>query len=505
VDIQDHETVETASPGPPEPQPPLRPRHVGQVLLLILVALGVAVVLLYPQRHRLRFLYGQGPFTVTITSTPDGADVFVDDKAIGPTPAKAELSPGPRVVRIVRRGYKPWREEIDPARTRAVAPALQPLELGTLIIDSQPERANVYLDDEHRGVTPIWINNVEAGPHSVRVTKEPVYQPVIEQIDLKPNETHRVSVQLVSGIEELYRSRIKAQPAKLSNYTELLHIHTLAGQTQKALSVLNQALDALKAAQAEPTELRQFYEEVLAIYRGSAGNVDKATRDQIVDAVLSLFDRLALSSPSEPEYYRPLVTFLAQQASRHDDIARICDKSVAQGKSSGTVHLQVAQLYLSWGDAKNAIPLLQRSEKLLPNSYSVHFQLGSAFHRSERYADALGEYQAAEKIAADAVAAKKTSADGVSAYERGNLQLSMARLFDAKGELDNAVARYKEALKFDAPAYYVSQWRFQFAQFLEEHTRKADAIEQYKEILRLSPESAYGTQARRALARLGGK
>jgi tetratricopeptide (TPR) repeat protein len=503
VDIQKHETVETPSPGQPEPQP--RPGRLGLLLLLLLAALGAAAVLLYPHRRRLPFLAGPRLITVTITSTPEGADAFVDDRPVGPTPTQAELTPGPRVVRIVRRGYKPWREEIDPAATGSVAPTLQPLDLGALVIESQPDRANVYLDDEHRGVTPIWINNVEAGPHAVRITKEPVYQPVSQQIDLKPNETRRLSVQLVSGIEELYRSRIKAQPAKLSNYTELLHIHTIASQTQKALAVLNQALDALKAAQADPAELRQFYEELLAVYRGGAGALDNATRDQMVDAVLTLFERLALSSPSEPEYYRPLVTFLAQQAKRYDDIAKICDKTVAQGKSSGTVHLQVAQLYLTWGDAKNAIPLLERTEKLLPNSYSVHFQLGSAFHRADRYDDALREYKAAEKLAADALAAKKTSADGVSAYERGTLHLSMARLYDAKGELDNAVTRYKEALKIEITTYYASQWRYQFAQFLEEHSRKSDAIEQYKEIVRLSPDTAYGTQARRALARLGQK
>lgn len=504
MEIKEHETVETKSPGQPEPRPQPRPSRAGLVLLLLLAALGGAAVALYPYRHRLPFFAGPRTVAVTITTTPEGADAFVDEKLIGRTPAQAELRPGPAAVRIVRSGYKTWRGEIDPAVSRSLALTLQPLEIGTIIVESQPDRAAVYLDDEHRGVTPIWINNVEAGPHTVRVTKEPVYQSVTQQVDLKAGETRRLSVQLASGIEELYRSRIKAQPAKLSNYTELIHLHIVAGETAKALSVVPLAVDALKAGQADQAEVRQFAEELSTLYRSGAGLTD-ATRKEIADGVATLFERLVLTASPEAQYYLPLVTFLAQQAKRYDEIARICDKSVEQGKSSGSIHLQIATLYLGWGEVKNAIPLLERAEKLSPTSYTTHYQLGSAFHRAERYGDALREYQAADKIATDALAAKKTGADGASPYERGTLQIGMARTFDAKGEVDNAVAHYKDALKVEITPYYAAMWRYQFAEFLAEHNRKAEAIEQYKELLRLSPDTAYGTQARRALTRLGAK
>jgi S1-C subfamily serine protease len=47
-----------------------------------------------------------------ITSDPTGAEIYVDDKFVGSTPSKISLSPGDRIVKIVRPGYKNWERKV---------------------------------------------------------------------------------------------------------------------------------------------------------------------------------------------------------------------------------------------------------------------------------------------------------------------------------------------------------------------------------------------------------
>jgi len=51
--------------------------------------------------------------TCKITSTPDGADVYVDDAFVGNTPAQLKLSQGKHHVRVVMKGYEEWSRNID--------------------------------------------------------------------------------------------------------------------------------------------------------------------------------------------------------------------------------------------------------------------------------------------------------------------------------------------------------------------------------------------------------
>ena len=50
---------------------------------------------------------------VSVTSEPDGADVFVDSVGRGSAPALLKLKPGKHKIQLVRRGYKDWVREIE--------------------------------------------------------------------------------------------------------------------------------------------------------------------------------------------------------------------------------------------------------------------------------------------------------------------------------------------------------------------------------------------------------
>jgi len=45
---------------------------------------------------------------VTIKSTPDGADITIDDKFVGTTPSTIQLVPGEHKIAVSKSGFKPW-------------------------------------------------------------------------------------------------------------------------------------------------------------------------------------------------------------------------------------------------------------------------------------------------------------------------------------------------------------------------------------------------------------
>jgi hypothetical protein len=53
-----------------------------------------------------------GTVTVSISSVPYLADIYVDDQNAGYTPAKLKLSPGKHTIRCEKKGYQPWTKEI---------------------------------------------------------------------------------------------------------------------------------------------------------------------------------------------------------------------------------------------------------------------------------------------------------------------------------------------------------------------------------------------------------
>jgi hypothetical protein len=50
---------------------------------------------------------------ILVSSTPDGAEVYVDDAFVGNAPATLQLSSGKHIVRVAQEGYKDWAKEVS--------------------------------------------------------------------------------------------------------------------------------------------------------------------------------------------------------------------------------------------------------------------------------------------------------------------------------------------------------------------------------------------------------
>ncbi|HJZ72408.1 MAG TPA: PEGA domain-containing protein, partial [Vicinamibacterales bacterium] len=128
---------------------------------------------------------------VLIRSTPAGALVVVDGREAGLTPiAVRDLANGAHEIRVTREGYiaverrvvitaaRPAQSltvPLDRDRTGAAdSPAQTPAEgsqrfVGTLVVDSRPSGARVYIDGKLAGNTPLSMRDIRAGEHVVRL------------------------------------------------------------------------------------------------------------------------------------------------------------------------------------------------------------------------------------------------------------------------------------------------------------------------------------------------
>lgn len=97
--------------------------------------------------------------TVSLTTSPAGADVLVDGEVVGMTPLNAEILQGRRDVVLKLAGHKAWQEDFDVIAGQGFSVPLVELEPadGLVFIRSSPSAASVTIDGEFKGFTPIEV------------------------------------------------------------------------------------------------------------------------------------------------------------------------------------------------------------------------------------------------------------------------------------------------------------------------------------------------------------
>lgn len=119
---------------------------------------------------------------VSITTSPAGAEVLVDGEPAGTTPGIVEILQGEREVTLRLAGYADWTTSVE--AEAGIAQEWEPIALtpaaGVVRITSTPTGANVNLDGEFAGQTPL-------------------------ELELSPDEAHRISLSR-AGYQRLTRT-----------------------------------------------------------------------------------------------------------------------------------------------------------------------------------------------------------------------------------------------------------------------------------------------------------
>ncbi|HJL63840.1 MAG TPA: PEGA domain-containing protein, partial [Candidatus Marinimicrobia bacterium] len=96
------------------------------------------------------------PGSINVKSKPANATIYLDGEEIGITPATiTDLMPGEYMLELKMDGYEVWSESINVETNieKTLTATLQ-LKTGSIMIDSEPANATIYLDGERIGTTP---------------------------------------------------------------------------------------------------------------------------------------------------------------------------------------------------------------------------------------------------------------------------------------------------------------------------------------------------------------
>jgi len=148
---------------------------------------------------------------VMINSSPDGAEVLVDDASAGSTPLQAEILQGQREIRLQKPGFK----TVTVFRTVEAGKGfdlgefqLEPVD-GELTVRSQPVGASILIGGKFLGTTPQTLELAAETDHQLQLSKAG-YTTAGQAFRLAPDEKMAIKVQLAVEYGTVF---LKVQPA----------------------------------------------------------------------------------------------------------------------------------------------------------------------------------------------------------------------------------------------------------------------------------------------------
>lgn len=135
---------------------------------------------------------------VTVTSDPEGAEIFVDGESTGQTtPAVVEILAGEHEVRLQAEGHESHRQRLLVAaeETRELPTVTLARADSRLALDSTPAGAGITLNGEFQGETPLELA-VQSGTRYRLQAFRSGYAPASRTLELEPGEERALSLRL---------------------------------------------------------------------------------------------------------------------------------------------------------------------------------------------------------------------------------------------------------------------------------------------------------------------
>jgi len=113
--------------------------------------------------------------SIAITSIPSGAEVFIDGQLRGIAPAIfPEVLPGNHPVTLSSRGYDDWSHIVSVGSGRMSAVNAELIAAketsGSLAVITDPPGAEIFMDGDFKGVSPVTLTGLSTGTHTVLLT-----------------------------------------------------------------------------------------------------------------------------------------------------------------------------------------------------------------------------------------------------------------------------------------------------------------------------------------------
>ena len=162
--------------------------------------------------------------SISASSSPSGATVFVDNVNSGVTPVTvSNIAAGSHSVRLTLSGYQDYVTSVfvNDGQTTSVSATLTPVSAtgtGFISVSSSPSGANVYVDNVFKGVTPVTVSNVAVGSHAVKLTMGG-YQDYVTSVFVNDGQTTSVSATLTTAVSNPGSGSFSALPVTIEKTT----------------------------------------------------------------------------------------------------------------------------------------------------------------------------------------------------------------------------------------------------------------------------------------------
>jgi len=120
-----------------------------------------------------------GTSEIHLLASPAGSDVFFDGSLQGQVPSNGifilyNVKPGSHPVQVSKTGFHTITKDIyaGPNEMQKISITLTPIRLGTISVTSDPAGGQVYIDSRYRGITPLSLEDVPEGTHTVTVSMD---------------------------------------------------------------------------------------------------------------------------------------------------------------------------------------------------------------------------------------------------------------------------------------------------------------------------------------------
>ncbi len=157
-----------------------------------------------------------------IKTNPGGARIFIDGNEVGTTPTEfTNLQPGTHKILLTRDGYMDWEMDIPMTVTSVVTidtmlypkvsssvTAIEthltvtppPVVSASLNLTSYPAGAEVVINGESKGVTPLRISPIDPGPYNLNLKSEG-YKDWVQNFKVSPGIETNLTVHLIRVIK----------------------------------------------------------------------------------------------------------------------------------------------------------------------------------------------------------------------------------------------------------------------------------------------------------------
>ncbi len=155
---------------------------------------------------------------VSFNTEPPGADVIVGGELMGVTPIRAEVLQGAHEVTLKLAGHKAWQDDlrVEAGEERTVPLVTLERADGLVFIRSEPGNANVTINGDFKGQTPLEVALAPGQQHQITLFRSG-FNTATRTVRTNPDEESDITIALVPITASV---DIRAEPADAELYID---------------------------------------------------------------------------------------------------------------------------------------------------------------------------------------------------------------------------------------------------------------------------------------------